>query len=191
MSTSKLEQKAKCVNLVLTHDKLDNKFINDFKNYLTKLSLNVQYAFILHDKDVNKDTGEVKTKHLHCVLMLEDRKRLITIIRDISKELSFNINLISIEKVNDLVGSIQYLIHRNDKEKYQYNIDDIVYQWNDKNEFLTYIEMENNNLSLDRLVNIVDNAQSYIDIMQQVGMSFYRLNRNIILDICKSLHKFY
>lgn len=78
-----------------------------------------KYAYILHDKDFN-DKGEIKKPHYHVMLKF-DNARTIT---SLSKELSIKSNYIEPTKKNYLSG-LRYLIHADDKNKYQYGIDEV------------------------------------------------------------------
>lgn len=90
----------------------------------------ILYYGIIHDKDIaseNKETGEVtyKTKHMHLVLNNSKFKRGSTWINCICDYLGLKSEQVSIEQCNDLIASIQYLIHQNDSDKAQYDYHDI------------------------------------------------------------------
>lgn len=94
---------------------------------------NFQYAYILHDKDVydndvfNKETGELigqkgqlKKPHYHFVVYFENARYLDSV----SKVFDVPLNMIEIK--SSLKGSIEYLIHKNHKDKFQYSRDEVV-----------------------------------------------------------------
>lgn len=84
-------------------------------NFNDKIDLikKYDYAFILHDKDNCKS-------HYHCVIIFNNYRYL----NSVSEELNIPTNYI--EEVRTIDGMLTYLIHLNDKSKFQYNINDIV-----------------------------------------------------------------
>lgn len=179
-----LSTQTKYVNAIITlkEHKDVSSVINDLKSWCnTECEL---YAFIVHDKDMVDD--KLKSLHIHlCMLLKSNKKRLSTTINDISGATGVGSLAISIEKMNDVNGSIQYLIHKNDKEKYQYSIDDIITNLN-SDELSLYMSSENGQLSTDRLLAIIwDCRFSRIEIMKKIGLGYYHLYRNVINDIIK------
>lgn len=77
------------------------------------------YAFILHDSDFN-DSGELKRPHFHLVMKLRKRTRFQTLLNELSNLLDIPLNTIQLDKVINFGLSVQYLIHLNDSNKYQY-----------------------------------------------------------------------
>lgn len=94
----------------------DNEADKRILEYIIK---NFNYAYILHNKDINKETGEVKKEHIHVVIKLENARTL----KSITEELYIEEN--RVEKVRNFRKMIRYLIHMDNKEKYQYNKKDI------------------------------------------------------------------
>lgn len=74
----------------------------------------------LHEFDVNP-TGEVKKAHWHIVLVFEGKKSYEQIC-DILKSLNCSIP----QRCHSLKGSVRYMAHLDNPEKYQYDISDIV-----------------------------------------------------------------
>lgn len=73
-----------------------------------------------HDKDVNEDTGEVKKKHKHIILVYDGpqcRGPVERITQDFNSPMP-------IAQVS-LKGAVLYLTHSNNPEKYQYSQSDI------------------------------------------------------------------
>lgn len=104
-----VNQKAQCYNENL---KELEKIIKENFNYK-------QYAIILHDKDV-LENGDLKTKHIHIVLELENA---ITF-QSVQKKLLGA----HIEIANNINYCYAYLVHEspNSKEKYNYNSNNII-----------------------------------------------------------------
>lgn len=72
-----------------------------------------------HEFDINED-GTAKKPHWHVVLCFEGNKSKVQI-QDISNQISG----VLVQPVNNMKGMIQYLIHKNNPEKYQYKREDI------------------------------------------------------------------
>lgn len=73
----------------------------------------------LHDKDLNP-TGELKKAHWHVILIFESNKTYEQV-----KELTDRLNTVVPQKANSVEGSIRYMIHIDNPEKYQYERSDI------------------------------------------------------------------
>lgn len=74
----------------------------------------------LHDKDVNID-GTAKKSHYHLILIFDSLKSI-----DQVKEVISCVNAVGCEVVNSLVNYGRYLCHLDDKDKYQYPINEVV-----------------------------------------------------------------
>lgn len=88
----------------------------DWENVLAGLT----YCYKLHDKDVNKD-GELKKAHIHVLLMF-DGPTTYNVIKEITERLNSPMPI----PARSVRGTIRYLIHADNKDKYQYNREDIV-----------------------------------------------------------------
>lgn len=140
------------------------------------------YAFILHHKDT-LDNGELKTPHIHLVCnLLDKRLRLSTTLNNLANTLKVPNLAISIDKYQSFEGSIQYLVHKNNDDKYQYSIKDIISNINDS-ELDVYLNSVNDNISLETLIAIVKRSQRITDVMRDIGLGNYRVYRNVIWDI--------
>lgn len=85
---------------------------------LHKIQQSYDFGAILHDKDVTED-GEIKKAHWHVVV----RTKNPTWSSAICKELEIEHNYI--EDVKKFDNALQYLIHYNDIDKYQYSVNDV------------------------------------------------------------------
>lgn len=87
-----------------------------------------KFAYILHDEDVftssdadsDSDIGKHKKTHIHVVFFWDNSYQLGYIANKIGLPSNY------LQKVESRTGAIQYLIHKNNPEKHQYNISDIV-----------------------------------------------------------------
>lgn len=145
------------------------------------------FAFILHDKDILED-GEKKTNHIHLVaLMKTNRKRLSTILSDLASFLGLNTFAISIDKMSDIVGSLQYLIHKNNSDKHKYELAAITTNISD-GEMATYMTSDSKSMSIEYLIGVVESNRSKIEIMRIVGLTYYHLYRHVINDIYNEIY---
>jgi hypothetical protein len=150
--------------------------------------LQCKYAFIYHNKDIN-DNGELKKAHYHIIIYEHKRTYCSTILNKLVELLGVNPLAITIDKCVDIQGAIQYLIHKNDKEKYQYNELDIVSNI-DNDELINILTSENNSLSIDRLIQICFEERNRINIMRRIGLGYYHLYRNVITDILNEMETY-
>ena len=76
------------------------------------------YAIIKHDKDIN-DNLELIKEHCHIVIAFPNYRYLSSV----QKELDIPVNYI--EMSSSLESALKYLIHFNNKEKYQYDVSQV------------------------------------------------------------------
>lgn len=81
-------------------------------------------AFMIHDKDVD-DNGELKGLHAHLVIEAEHPCGKSTWINTLAVLFDVETDAISVEVCFSISLSLQYLIHMNDLNKYQYSIESI------------------------------------------------------------------
>lgn len=99
-------------------DTIDLKVIEDRVRSLTQFK---DFAMIIHDKDINHETNNIKAKHIHIVVQLKNTMTIETI-SDVLKIEKQYINKIK----KSTKAAYLYLIHRNNPEKYQYNVSDVI-----------------------------------------------------------------
>lgn len=127
------------------NDYLSKIISKDFKNK------NFKYLGIKHDKDIT-DSGELKKSHDHVVLYFENPRT----IESISKELDLPSNYI--EKYSSLKTALLYLIHFNQGDKVQYDLNDTYGDL--KNELKKYI-INTPKTEEDRVLELLDLIDSY------------------------------
>lgn len=121
---------------------------------------NYEYASIIHDKDINKETGEIIKKHRHVIVILPNART----IESISKE--YEINKEKIEIVHNKKYMIRYLIHKDNPEKYQYKIEDI--ETNIEIEKYFKEEKENESEQIKKILNYINCKKRYISMQEIV-----------------------
>lgn len=141
------------------------------------------YSFIAHDKDVD-ETGYNVTFHYHCVFTLKKQKiRLSTTLNSLSNFLGCSSFAISIDKCDNYGLSLQYLVHRNHQDKFQYDLKDVVSSL--PFEELSMVLTETSDvLNFDVLKTIcAESFGSRMYIMSKIGIGYYSKYRNVINDI--------
>ena len=73
-----------------------------------------QWAYILHDSDVNPDTGELKKPHYHWI----GKQKSAGLVSTVANKLQIPEH--DIEMIKTWKGSVRYLVHIDYPEKYQY-----------------------------------------------------------------------
>lgn len=90
------------------------------ENWEDKLK-GLQYCYCLHDRDVNKSTGELKKAHIHVVISFDGPTTF-----NVVKELTDSLNGPYPQAIRSLRGAIRYLIHIDYPKKFQYERKEIV-----------------------------------------------------------------
>lgn len=121
------------------------------------------WAFILHDKDTDKD-GNLVAPHVHIPLELAESVKDSTIGGYVGVAPQFVERIkqrkgIGKRSVADIGGSLSYLTHRNAPNKYQYSDDDVVakpgYDWQSVRD-----ESEKNHSMQNSLKKVFDGIES-------------------------------
>lgn len=176
MSMSKMNNRYYTAELILY---LDNTNHLELLEYLIK---KYDYAYILHDKDTNDD-GSLKKEHIHLLIFFKNARWGSAILKEINID---NSNLIEFRE--DKAKAIQYLIHSNNLNKFQYNYQDIKTNINIDIYFNKYKDDETKDVSLiyDFIFNYVGylyfNTLYYYCVSNNLWSS-YRRNYLIIKDL--------
>jgi energy-coupling factor transporter ATP-binding protein EcfA2 len=118
-----------------------------------------KYAFILHDKDTKED-GTSKKLHVHLLLYFGNPLPLENIVKWFEHIGVIKENL---GPIHNWVSALEYLTHKNDEDKYQYNEEDITANFDFKSEIENkkrssnvknmIIEFSNNEITFTNLWN--------------------------------------
>lgn len=92
---------------------------NDIIEFIKQVEQCPQYAWIIHDKDIDHDTGELIEKHVHAYIEFPNPRSF----KSVADLLNVAENMVC--KVIDKHAILQYLIHKNQPEKYQYAFEEI------------------------------------------------------------------
>lgn len=112
---------------------------------------NYSYALIEHNSDINED-GQLKKSHTHIVLKFNNYKWKLSL----AKELGITPNYL--EKCRNLEKALKYLIHLENEDKFQYDID--LVHGDLKAKLKNYIR--NKNLSeSEKVLQLIDFINTY------------------------------
>lgn len=139
------------------------------------------FAYILHDRDIDEN-GRVKTLHAHIVGNLHKRTRKSTLINRLADCLGVSTLAVSVEKQSSFEGCFQYLTHKNDPDKYQYSLSDVVTNLAE-DEIDMVMDDNSGTLDVQSVMRICLTARSIVDVIEQLGMSTYCHYRQVVLDI--------
>lgn len=176
-----------CLLLYTSEDDTHIKALEYIKNNYEN------YAYIIHNKDTNKD-NELKKAHTHIVLEFNNARWSSSLAEELGITPNYLQNCKNFEKALD------YLIHFNDDTKYQYDISEVkgnlkkqlIKQMNsfnkDENEIVKeIIEMINNSdlIDVSTFVKIMCDWGYYSYFRRSLGL-FLRLidNHNITAEKC-------
>ena len=99
-----------------------NTYMDNLKSY--------DFAYIIHDKDKN-DNGELKKQHTHVVLTSKNA------IWNSALSVELGIPMNYIQQCRNEESALNYLVHFNDCDKYQYSLDEVKGSVNIKNKLWT------------------------------------------------------
>lgn len=143
------------------------------------------YAYILHDNDYN-EFGEIKKEHYHVVIKFDDNEKYT--ISSLSKMLNIEPQYIS-KTTKSYINGLRYLIHADDKSKYQYSIENVEGTLKDK-----LVDTLKENVENEKMLKIIDiiDSLNFIEIREFTQIicahglySYYRRSFAIIHLIIK------
>lgn len=191
-----LSSKRKLVSVILGSKKMPLPSIHNKSWYYDRLTdwckeHCVNYAFICHDRDIDED-GKQKFLHIHMALTMKSVGKgrnypsLNTILNALAKEIEIDGMSINIDEMTSECGSIQYLIHKRDSEKAQYTEDEVITSYT-CDELHTFMESDEQTLSVSYLLHVCKTSKNRIEIMTSIGLKYYKEYRLVINDILNDL----
>ena len=147
-----------------------------------------EYAFIEHKNDIDAETGLVIPVHYHIVMNAkENKQRLSTHLNNCAKFFGFDSkDGLEFDSYRTYENALQYLIHKNDKEKTPHKIDEIVTNI-DKDELTTLLTCETSVMTFEHVLITIKNSNNIIDVIRTLGISNYQRYRATIKDIWTEL----
>lgn len=106
---------------------------NEDPLYLDQLQIIQTYdtAWIVHDKDIDEKTGQLKKPHTHVVVTFSDAKTCLSVAKIFhlydkeGKPVEGRVTLLNKDKRHNKDGAFKYLVHADNPDKYLYSVDDI------------------------------------------------------------------
>jgi len=184
MSNCALTKAITKVSAVISFRDFDRSYVQAVSVDLDKwLQENASlHAWIIHDRDLLDDGCTFKTLHMHIVFQLSKKKRASTIINALADIFAVSPLAVSVEQAFSIEGAIQYLVHKNQKDKHQYSVDDIHTDIQD-DEMSMIMDTTTIAADFDRIKGICYGAEDLLEVIEKVGMSTYQHYRATILDI--------
>lgn len=148
-----------------------------------------KWALICHKQDEDPTTHLVIPTHYHYVgIGLKDKTPMQTYLNALAKHLKTDTNGIEFDSYRSLEGALQYLIHKNNPEKTQHEIKEIVFGGWSYEEIVTGITAESTGLDFDRICFVAQNSSNIVEVIRDIGFGYYAKYRNVILDIVDFYH---
>lgn len=146
------------------------------------------FATIIHALDIDLD-GKFKTEHIHFVFETKKRVRVGTMLNRIAEALDVSPLAVTCSPCVSVNASVQYLIHKNDKDKYQYSKEEISTNLS-PDELDMFLESDCNTLDVEFLISTCEACKSLTQVARVVGLSLYRAYRPVIMDIWRDCKGF-
>lgn len=180
-----MNTKSRLFTIILEeYDLANDKHIHfkDLKRYLDSEDYVNYYAFILHNKDFDED-GCQKRIHFHLVLETIRPYAKSSILTDMAKALLIARECISIRAYDSCKLAVQYLVHKNDEDKAQYDIWEVCSS--DETRTIDYIDndIESDDLDIKDLIEICYDSDGIVDVYRKIGLSNAKKYRWIICDV--------
>lgn len=147
--------RSRCYHLILYEEDISHKNAMDF------IQKNFDYCCILHNKDFDEVTGEIKKAHYHYILYFDNPVYKSSL----AKQLDILPNYIEVES---LKKGLLYLIHYNNKEKYQYSIDEVSGTLKDKVYSYLSNNIENESQCVLVIINYLCSQERYVSLQEFV-----------------------
>lgn len=90
----------------------------DIKEVLFNIKAQKYYAFILHNKDTD-NKGQIKKPHYHIIIRLDNACTIETLANKLGIEKNY------IQNIKNERAYIRYLIHFDDADKFQYQLEEV------------------------------------------------------------------
>ena len=154
----------------------------DFSKKIDCAITTCRWFFILHDNDIydeedqNKNVkhicGTKKTKHIHLVISFNNARTSQQVIKYILNGCpSLPSNCVSVRNAKSIYASVQYLTHKNDESKYQYDFNKIM--TNDVARLKYYYNFVDYD-DVDIMSMILDDNMSQLSLIKTIGLKNYK-----------------
>ena len=124
--------------------------------------------------------GEIETPHIHFVANMKTASRLGKFLREIAQVCGVSELAVSISKYLYYEMAIQYLIHKNDPDKYQYDVSQIMTNSEDVDVYLSVVQ---NVFNYEAVCACLVRSKCLSQVAHTIGFSKYHAYRNVIRDL--------
>lgn len=146
-------------------------------------SLGFIYYACLHDKDKD-EKGSLKRPHMHIVICSMKRLRVKQVIRYFEDIAQTNFENVRVEENISLVSSVQYLLHINDCNKFQYSRSELLSNQQDNADALLIETPKTNELTTTTLIDLIFNQRlNRLELIGAIGIGKYQHYRHTINDL--------
>lgn len=176
-----LDSRRKEFAVVISDITLCDYTFSDFDSWLANSGF--RYYGIVHDNDVDVH-GEKIRVHAHIVLSGLKRWRVKQLLNDMAEALATPLSNIQITEVVNFTASVQYLIHKNDTSKYQYDYRKIVTNDNDNLVAILNENIKTLAVTTEGLMRMIfDEGLSRLELIHAIGCGSYQHYRATINDM--------
>lgn len=143
------------------------------------------FCYILHDRDVKVDNTPIKP-HYHVLLKFKNRRRITTVAEQ------FGVPVNMIEWKSDFKLSVQYLVHLHNFNKFSYDINELISNFNVRPYFVKATESE----EVAMLIDFIASSKPTLKELSQFALDnsiwgSFRRNYRILLDMFSEDYKYY
>lgn len=163
------------------------------KDFDIRLALNelsqygLRYYGIIHDKDLTVHDYN----HIHLVLIAPKIMRFSQFVSMVSNAFQCEESNVNVRETTVITSNIQYLVHKGIAGKYHYQYDEVF--TNDSIDNLNAIlESEviyDETFTTDTLVSVISRCHNGLELITELGISYFNRNIRTIQFICKQLGK--
>lgn len=134
-----------------------------FKDVLRIIKSNKKYAYIKHFPESNE-----KKEHFHVLISLENATKKSTL----AKKLGIGENYI--DEVKNLRSMCRYLIHKDDDDKYQYPLDNVIVSPLFERQFKKSFD------DIEDEPTIITNIYNFIDSIKESSLNYFLQQKSLI-----------
>lgn len=144
-----------------------------------------KWALVVHKDHLDpKDHKTIIPIHYHFLgIYRKSKTPLSTAMNSLSKYLKTNNDGIEYDGYKYFEKALQYLTHKNNKEKTQMEFKDIMFNGWTEEELLTYYTSDDNSINFDRVYYLCRDNKSMLEVIRSLGLSTYKIYRNVVMDI--------
>ena len=140
-------------------------------------------AWIVHDKDIDEQTGEKKKVHTHVVVSFNDAKTCLSVAKYFhlfdkdGKPVEGRVTLLNKDRRHNKDGALKYLCHAENSDKYLYPVEDIGGRMAPLAcKLISQVNKVDNEQKVQMLIEYIFSSHSYISWTQ---LTNYAVKNNI------------